>query len=150
MPLFGRKEDRAAPVSQQGIPPNYQARCAFIGSRLDDERARAVVLLEINGNYIARFQKGAGGPMTTVEFLQDDIEGARPRTRGKPGSASYEAILGWIGRRLDQRVADNIVLIQTRSGYQIIGWKQGHAGEQLAYVPFEEAIDNSMVHQHRD
>ena len=143
MPLFSRKRpDNPQGMTDEMLFTSYQYRLAYMGRQLDDERARSVTVLELNGNYIVRSHTGRENTMNVAEFVSDDFEGADSGSIGSGRPTSYEAILGAIGRRLDTRAATNVAIIQTRSSYQIVGWEQGASGELLTSNPFEETIDN--------
>lgn len=147
MALFNRREPDPAPVFRRGVTASYAGRLAFIGRRLDDDRCRAVVVLEMSGNYIVRAQNRVDNSMTLVEIVSDDFDAGVVSSSTEPPPSSYEVILGRIGQRLDQRVAANVAIVQTRSGYRIVGWERGFGGENQAYATFEESIDNWTAHR---
>ena len=146
MTLFRRSKPPAKPP---GFKPEtasvYETRLAVIGQRLDAEHFRSVCVLEIAGNYIVRALDDGG--LTLMEFVAEDFEAVdlsrAPResqaTTWLPGG--YQATLRSVGRLLDNRTAAAIAVIEGPSALQILGYNVGHAGGQLAQLPFEITLD---------
>lgn len=154
MPGFRRQQPQQPPQRPLLRPdgtPSYERRLEFIGWHLDLQRCTSACLIEVAGNYIVRAVGSVDDNLTLAEFVAEDFANGLPDSPRNPMASSlmprgYEVTFQAVGRHLDQRDALMIAVIECPSALQIIGYVGGHAGGQLAHVPFEITLDHWEIH----
>lgn len=146
MPLFRRRGEDAVPLPSDPLLLDYASRLRYIGRYLDNMKHRSIAILEVSGNFIVRSTDKSNDEPHLMEIVPEDfVEPVNTHRRHKVSPSSYEAMLSAIGRDLDERVALNIAIVEGPTTVQIVGWERGSAGDEVAYVLFDDEYDTPTL-----
>lgn len=147
--------------SRSAIPeelflPTYQNRLRVIGRHLDLGEYRNVVIVEVDGGFLARGFNPRQHTPELLEFPNDSFEGliteaVRARGRSKKVRrkslvlpTGYEDFLRALGYELDQRESKSIVVTECDDHIFVAGLEQV-GGSNGGFGPFDETLASEQI-----
>lgn len=144
-------------VPPQLFEPSYENRLRVVGRYLDDNELHSICLLEITDRMLVRACRGDDACPVVIEFTHHAIHsmiGDAVEARGEGESphpatgllpTGYEDFLRAVGFELDERVAEDIAIVEASSFIVVSGSEPQF--ESAGYRPFSDALGKDDVLQ---
>ncbi len=146
-------------VPRELLRPTYQNRLRVVGRRIDRNALHAATIVEVDGGFIVRAHQASDPAPVLMEVFDRDFprlirEATTLRDADSEASyvselvpTGYEDLLRALGYELDQRIAENIVLVEypgflSMSGFELV-LKAGSEGCR----PFSELLSPEDTQQ---
>lgn len=133
---------------------SYQNRLRVIGRFIDEAELHTITLIEVEGGFVLRASR-AGEPWPLAIELSDRKisellrraldargEGEIERDSRDLLPTGYEDLLRALGRELDERIAESVVITELPSLFAVCGYEPVVAAGigETSYRPFSDAL----------